>query len=520
MKNALFALSILTILTNSFPGADARTSRTRSNRTTTTGTNSQSSSVSKNARDLPVSNAVNNWLKRHELRNSQVAVEVMDFNTGNVVCSADGERRFTPASTAKVFATSCAFELLGGNYRYTTAIASSAPIKDGKLKGDLYLIPSQDPTLTYSQLSNLFAELVRKGVKHVDGSLKLAPVPKGGDHFVPGFLNEDWGQEWMPVSSDLVVDKNIYGGGILPNNGKLIEMDSTQELSSQSRSIMRQDLYPGWMTYDERTNVVRAYRGYPSANGKGPLVVGNPTAFNMALANSAAKNAGLSIGRKRGNDSDNKEAAGTVAGEAGAMTILAEHKSDALSKIIQTCLHESDNLYAQQLLRSVGALDSDKGSVHPTLEERGVSRMKGWLASFGVPTQEVVLKDGCGLSRKDCVTPHSLNIVLRHMLSRFGDGGYVSLLKGGEVKNGGRSGTWKFKTGAMDSVRTITGVLKNSGGQTLLVTIMVNGHAPGVGDVRTSIGALVATLSGTPLQAPPSQPKAATTTITTTTTKK
>lgn len=500
--NFHFALSLLAIFATNNLDVEARTTRVRTTRTTTTTTQSP---ASKNVKDLPITNAVNNWLKRHELRNSQVAVEVMDFKTGNVLCSANGERRFTPASTAKVFATSCAFELLGGNYRYTTAIASSAPIKDGKLKGDLYLMPSQDPTLSYSQMSNLFAELVRKGIKQVDGSLKLAQIPRGGDHFVPGFLNEDWGQEWMPVSSDLVIDKNIYGGGLLPNNGKLVEMDSTQELSSQSRSIMRQDLYPGWMTYDDRTNVVRAYRGYPAANGKGPLVVGNPTAFNMALVNSAAKNAGLHISHKR-DDADSKNAGATVGGEAGAMTILAEHKSDALSKIVQTCLHESDNLYAQQLLRSIGALDSDKGSAHPTLEERGVSRMKGWLASIGVPVQEVVLKDGCGLSRKDCVTPHALNTVLRHMLSKFGDGGYVSLLKGGEVKNGGKSGTWKFKTGAMDSVRTITGVLRNSGGQTLLVTIMVNGHAPGVGDVRTSIGALVSTLSGTTMQAPPAEP--------------
>jgi D-alanyl-D-alanine carboxypeptidase/D-alanyl-D-alanine-endopeptidase (penicillin-binding protein 4) len=440
--------------------------------------------------DKPISNAVNSWLKRHELRNSQVAVEVMDFSTGNVVCSVQGEKRFTPASTAKVFSTACAFETLGGNYRYSTAIAGSADIKDGKVKGDIYLMPSQDPTLTYGDLMRLFGELAGKGVKNVEGNLKLSPIANGGDHFVPSFLNEDWGQEWMPVSSDLVVDSNIFGGGNLPNSAKLLEIDASQELNSHSKSIMRQDLYPGWMVYDDRTNTARAYRGYPVASGKGPLVVGNPTVFNLALARSAAKNAGIKFGNK-------KYETGEV-----SMNILVEHKSEPLSKIIQRCLHQSDNLYAQQLLRSVAVSAESKGNDHPTLEEKGLARMKGWLASFGVTLYEVVLKDGCGLSRKDCVTPHSLNMVLRHMLSKYGEGGYVSLLKGGEVKHGQKSGSWKFKTGAMDSVRCITGVLKNSGGQSLLVTIMVNGHAPGVGDVRTSIGALVSTLAGTQMQAP------------------
>ncbi len=441
--------------------------------------------------DFPITNAVNSWLKRYELRNSQVAVEVMDYGTGNVVCSAQGEKRFTPASTAKVFSTSCAFETLGGNYRYTTAIAGSGAVTDGKLKGDLYLIPSQDPTLSYGDLMRLFGELASKGVKNVDGSLKLSPISNGGDHFVPSFLNEDWGQDWMPVSSDLVVDSNIFGGGNLPNNAKMVEIDSSQELNSHSKSIMRQDLYPGWMVYDDRTNTVRAYRGYSAATGKGPLVVGNPTLFNLALARSAAKNAGIKFSGKS-----------TPADKELNLPVLAEHKSEPLFKIIQTCLHQSDNLYAQQLLRSVGVHGESKVNDHPTVEEKGLARMKSWLASFGVPLPEVVLKDGCGLSRKDCVTPHSLNMVLRHMLTKYGDGGYVSLLKGGEVKHGQHSGSWKFKTGAMDSVRCITGVLKNSGGQTLLVTIMVNGHAPGVGDVRTSIGALVSTLAGTQMQAP------------------
>lgn len=485
--------SVCEILTNKSASARAERSSSKVHRRAS-GTHRAIAPATKPAQmhiDLPITNAVNSWLKRHELRNSQVAVEVMDFATGHVVCSSQGEKRFTPASTAKVFSTACAFESLGGNYRYTTAIAGSGTITNGKLKGDLYLMPSEDPTLSYGDLMRLFGELANKGVKNVEGSLKLSPTPSGGDHFVPSFLNEDFGQEWMPVSSDLVVDSNIFGGGNPPNNAKVIEVDSSQEFNAHSKSIMRQDLYPGWLVYDDRTNTIRSYRGYPVATGRGPLVVSNPNTFNLALARTAAKNAGIKFSGKS-----------TAAEKELNLSVLVEHKSEPLSKIIQICLHQSDNLYAQQLLRSVAIGGENKSNDHPSMEEKGLARLRGWLASFGVPLSEVVLKDGCGLSRKDCVTPHALNMVLRHMLSKYGEGGYVSLLKGGDVKHGQKSGSWKFKTGAMDSVRCITGVLKNSGGQTLLVTVMVNGHAPGVGDVRTSIGALVSTLAGTQMQAP------------------
>ena len=153
MKTSSFLMSALVLINIWSTGeilfpkdAAAKASRGSGRQLRTSRAAANSTKTSQTRVDTPITNAVNSWLKRYELRNSQVAVEVMDFASGNVVCSSQGDKRFTPASTAKVFSTACAFEAMGGNYRYSTAIAGSGTLKDGKIKGDLYIIPSEDPT--------------------------------------------------------------------------------------------------------------------------------------------------------------------------------------------------------------------------------------------------------------------------------------------------------------------------------------------------------------------------------------
>ena len=115
--------------------------------------------------------------------------------------------------------------------------------------------------------------------------------------------------------------------------------------------------------------------------------------------------------------------------------------------------------------------------------------MGDWLSSIGVPNQEVVLFDGCGLSRKDCISPHSLNLVLKHMAGPEVKSPYLDLMH----QTGGKDGSGRFslKTGSMDTVRGITGVLTNFSGQHVAVTAIINGHTPSGKNARMALGDLI-----------------------------
>jgi len=422
------------------------------------------------------------WLKAQTLQHSNVGVEVMELPSGKVLYSYNGRKRFVPASTAKVFTTACAFETLGGAYTYKTQLLSAGTTTDGKLHGDIVINPSQDPSLSRDDIRQLVSKIDTKKLHTVDGRVRLAKTPGGFEQYLPGWLVEDFGQIYMPVCSNFVIDHNIAQGVSAMKGMKVFDMSSTYEINALTRSLMKADVASAWLTYDPGNKTIRTYCG-DGTSQKSPLMIADPDEYNVAIVEQALADRGIHVeknalmSRDKSNTSD------------GATTLLAEHVSSPLSKICTITLHESDNLYAQQLLRTLGMLTpeqmekSKNKEDDTTLEQRGLYRLTTWLASVGVPPNEAVILDGCGLTRKNGITPHALNTVLKHMAGPTLNGPYLSLLKNGD--------NYRYKTGSMDTARSITGVVTTAGGQSLAVTIMVNNHTPSIKDLRSALGELV-----------------------------
>ncbi|MDR3612543.1 MAG: D-alanyl-D-alanine carboxypeptidase [Candidatus Obscuribacterales bacterium] len=435
---------------------------------------------------------VGNWLKRPDLAHSSIGIEVMELPSGKVLYSLNSSRRFVSASTAKVLTTSCAFDTFGGAFKYKTRLYASGKVTDSSVGGDLVIVPSQDPTFSRSDLNTLFRSTVQKGIRSVYGKISLLPVAGGFDSFNTGWLNEDWGQEWMPASSNLIVDRNIVQGNFVLKGFKSNNFGPDQAYNAAYRSLLISGNSSAWLECNPHSRELNFYRS-PGMSLGAPLVVANPSEFNQALAHSSAVGAGIKVSEH------------DTAKDHGALTLIAEHDSTPLWTIVQITLHESDNLYAQQLLRSIGAGKSELDSApdanlvntatswsSQSLEDRGLSRLGAWLTKIGVPPQEVLLYDGCGLSRKNGISPHALNTVLKYMATPTLDGPYLLLLKRNNPV--GSRGSFSFKTGTMDTVRSIAGVLQTVGGQKCAVTVMVNGHAQNVRNLSAEVNGLIALL--------------------------
>lgn len=442
--------------------------------------------------------ACKNWLTRTDISHSRVGVEVMELPSGKVIFESSGSKRFTPASTAKVITTACIYDLLGPNYTYKTRLVTGGTLSGGVLKGDLVLETSQDPSFTRDNLVKLIRDA---GITQIDGSVMIACPVDGHDNYAVSWLAEDFGQDWMPVSSNLVIDRNIAFVSGIPKQVRIVENKGTG--LAMLDTLIASGIGSSWLSLDPTTNVCTISRGTAyGANGKidssvkrdGPFVVANPDTYNAALVQSVLNDLGVKV------RTPNLVPLGSY---KEPRTILAEHASKPLSQIIRLCLHESDNLYAQQLLRSIALAADTKinGKVRSpradsrTLEEKGLNKVGEWLSSLNVPGREVVLFDGCGLSRKDCLTPHALNMVLKHMAGENLDGPYLDLLRAA----GEGSSSYRFKTGAMDTVRAISGILVNNYNQTEAVTIMINGHTPSVKELRIALSDLIERLKRAPI---------------------
>lgn len=410
---------------------------------------------------------MNNWLRNPGVIHSQVGIEVMELPSGRVLYSRLGNRRFTPASTAKVLTTSCAYATLGPNFVYKTQMMATGPVTGDTVDGDLIIVPSEDPSFKRDDLRQMFESLRQQKIKRIEGILRLADVKGGYDAFDPSWLVEDFGQEWMPVCSNFVIDRNIAQGVANIRGYRNVIFGPADANNAMERSLLASDVAAGWVTLDGRTHEQHAFIGN-GVTPKSPLSVTNPDEYNLALAWDMLQEFGIKTGKPHSTP---------IAGAA-----IVEHLSKPLPILLTHTLHQSDNLYAQQLLRTLGL-----PATGARLEDSGLGKLNHWLASIGVPQQEVVIFDGCGLSRKNSISPHALNTVLKFMAGPNVNGPYLGFMKA----NGQGKALYHFKTGGMDTVSCVTGVLDTVGGQHLACTIMVNAHTPSIHHVRGAIFGLV-----------------------------
>ena len=434
---------------------------------------------------VSIDSIVRNWLKIPVLKHSNIGVEIMSVPSCKVLYSLNGNRRFTPASTVKAITTACAYDTLGPEFRYRTLVAGQGAIAGEVLHGDLLVVASQDPSISRQDLLKLASSVAggEKPVKQIDGQVKVVHSPGSDASFHPSWLVEDWGRNWMPVASNFVVDRNITSPTMLPAGYHMLDTHASS--GALFNLLLSSPDGPGWAYLERATSSVRVFRpNHPKTPPALALVEANPDEYNLALLSSYLHSRGVKIlSGQIENDSDSR------------VFELAEHYSDKLPVLIRHTLHKSDNLYAQQILRTLGAQSASaehpsSASPPPSLEDRGLRVVSRWLSKIGVSAQDTVLLDGCGLCRKNGVTPHALNQVIAHMAGPDVDGEFLSLMKARDESSEGR-GVYRYKTGSMDTVRAIAGLLTTSGGQHMAVTIMINGHTPSVRNLRIAIYDLI-----------------------------
>ena len=80
-------------------------------------------------------------------KHALISLYVVDSKTGKVAFDKNSQVGLAPASCLKVVTSAAAFDLLGKDYRYKTALGISGDIIDGHLNGSINITGYGDPTL-------------------------------------------------------------------------------------------------------------------------------------------------------------------------------------------------------------------------------------------------------------------------------------------------------------------------------------------------------------------------------------
>ncbi|MGB3542969.1 D-alanyl-D-alanine carboxypeptidase/D-alanyl-D-alanine endopeptidase [Rubrivirga sp.] len=167
------------------------------------------------------------------------------------------------------------------------------------------------------------------------------------------------------------------------------------------------------------------------------------------------------------------------------MRRIATHTSPPLAAFVGLTNTDSNNTYAERILRTVAsAIYPSPGPVRPSLRRRAADPL---LERFGIDPVTFVVDDGSGLSRGNRLTPIGIVRLLEGMREHpdpaTRDAFVRSLPLGGftgtldrRYRAGDARGNVRAKTGYIRGVRTLSGYVTTARNHTIAFSILCNGY--------------------------------------------
>ena len=435
-------------------------------------------------------------------------IEVVQLSSSKPLYERNADSLFIPASNAKLFTTAAALEKLGAGYVFKTTVESdSPPDAQGRVQ-NLYLVGRGDPNLgvrmfPYSYhgpqqsadqfLQDLADQIKARGVREITGNLIADDSYFVWEPFAPNWAADDleWGYG-APVTA-LAFNDNLLTlhvkPGVKPGEPASVRLDPVADYFTLKNGIVTSaggtenkyflERLPGSMQLDVWGEVpVDAEENTES------VAITNPPLLMADLFRGELEARGIAVkGQVTVRHSSRLETAFPPAPASAprARVVLAEHDSPPLSEAIKVVNKESQNLHAEMLLRTLGHVLNNHGSLEGGLEALNAFDTQ----QVGILPAETHFSDGSGLSREDLVAPHAAVKLLVYMahspdfpayfdsLPVSGiDGTLAHRLFGDEVK-----GKIHAKTGAVEHVNTLSGYMDLPSGKRLSFSIMGNNHA-------------------------------------------
>lgn len=446
-------------------------------------------------------------------------IAVVSLDSGRTLYSHEADRLLQPASTAKLFSAAVSLSTLGPDYRMPTRLLASGKIMQGRLEGPLVLYGHGDPTLGVDPSANwadrLASQAAASGLRFVHGELIADDTWFAGPAHGSGWEAEDL-QSWFAVpSSALSVDENIARVTVTPASAAgrpatitikpqdaLPDIDG-QLLTSARHSTDNINLYRG--PGDDRLHVF----GSVAAGG-------HPRDFKLAMID-PARVAGMQL--RQALKSHGIRITGKLRvihwpqvspAPPDQAQLLGEVLSPPLGDILEQGLKRSQNLYLQNLLLNVGAMQPPPtyaGFV--STERRGIEALHRLLGQIGIPPSASLIDEGTGLSRRDLVTPNAMVRLLTYLAAlpyadRLRDALPIAGVDGtliGHMRRTAAENNVHAKTGSMRYVHCLAGYVTSAAGEHLAFAIMLNNydrpdHAPRVSRDVDAIAVLLANYRG------------------------
>lgn len=428
-----------------------------------------------------IDNLVANLSKSPDTIGLRAGIAVYNTRTGEMLEQYDADKTFVPASNLKLHVTAAALDKLGPNYQFKTELYTTGKInKKGELQGDVIVKGYGDPTLSEKDMQTMAAVLKNKGINAIQGNILVDESYYDDVRLGTGWMWDDETYGYSAQISALAVHENMINLSIAADDSigetPTVKMSPATEFITIQNNVKIVEGSNKNISIDRprgtNTIVINGTIGKQSSPFTEDVTVDDPSLFAGFVMKKALQDNGIDTTWKKG-----KIEKTIVLTE----TPIFIHNSKPLSDLIVQLNKQSDNFYAEMLLKNLGTFVKSDGSF-----DAGADVIEEFLKKANIDTNFRQV-DGSGLSRMDLISPRQMaqllnyvnqqdyNEIFERSLPIAGvDGTLKSRMLGTDAENNVHA-----KTGSMSGVNSLSGYAKDKNGDKLAFSIFLNG-------VRTS----------------------------------
>jgi D-alanyl-D-alanine carboxypeptidase/D-alanyl-D-alanine-endopeptidase (penicillin-binding protein 4) len=399
-----------------------------------------------------------------------------------------------PASTMKILTTLAGLDILGPQYRWRTKIFTDGVIRQGTLRGNLYLQGSGDPKLIPEEFAKLMKDLQGLGIQKIDGNLFF-----DRSAYAPSVMESTTIDGESLRAYNVPPDPLLYAFRTLSfqleksRTADFIDISYTPPLS-QLKIVNQMQLVDkscdNWKS-NIRFNLEPesgVNTGQPLAaqfSGTFPRACKGVTYNVVALDANTFLTQGFAAAWELAGGSWAQVPIGKDGVVPLSSRLLLQYEGITLGDDVQDINKYSNNVMARQLLLTLALEKMGK----PATTANGDLVVQDWLQKNGLNFSGLVIENGSGLSRNEAISAEQMNQLLltaRNLpVSVFFYNSLPIAGVDGTMRNRLMTQLRKFlhlqkkpeariKTGSLADVRAISGYVISKSGKMYAVTSFIN----------------------------------------------
>lgn len=417
------------------------------------------------------------------LKGSAIGYIFFDLKTNRLLLEKNANLNFCPASTQKIFIAAAALDILGKDYIYQTKLGlRSENIEGDTLKGNVFIDFSGDPTLETKHLIELLNHLKEIGVKNIQGDI-IIQTPK----FNPPDYADGWTIDSKPYAysapiKPITIDNNLIRLTLLPSqqinkpSAWQVEDDKKRFFHLENNSVNGVTDPANGNFCDLLVNMNKENMIYTCGCTQ---ISKQPRVYELAIRNTRLYVENLILDYFLNNNMtfQGKFNKGVYPTNVDNQKI---HSSVPMVDIVKSILKDSNNLYSEVLLKTIGQHKFKEGTFNT-----GIAALNDWLNNNVKSLKNYLPKlyDASGMSRYNLNSPlqqlellkyiYKNNNLRDNFLSALAETGKEGTLKYRFVEKDDKPHIFG-KTGTMTGVSGINGYVKTKKDHIIAFSILVN----------------------------------------------